>query len=72
LCFGATQSRAGSVTYFCSAPGSVLLRACNVVRIAGLPVLRKDGQGNALPCSGAKRRNRGRGDWAWIASRGSQ
>ncbi|MDR0935556.1 MAG: hypothetical protein LBM98_02605 [Oscillospiraceae bacterium] len=49
-----------------------MLRTCNIVRIAGLPVLRNDGQGDALPCSGALRRNGGRGYWAWIASRGSQ
>ncbi|MDR0936776.1 MAG: hypothetical protein LBM98_08860, partial [Oscillospiraceae bacterium] len=38
--------------------------------------LRKDGQGEALTCPGALRRDGGRGlgrgYWAWIASRGSQ
>ncbi|MDR0937405.1 MAG: hypothetical protein LBM98_12080 [Oscillospiraceae bacterium] len=34
-----------------------MLRTCNVLRIAGVPVLRNDGQGFALPCSGAMRRN---------------
>ncbi|MDR0935755.1 MAG: hypothetical protein LBM98_03625 [Oscillospiraceae bacterium] len=40
---GARQSSAGSVTYVCCPPGTGLLRTCNIVRIAGLPVLRKDG-----------------------------
>ncbi|MDR0935469.1 MAG: hypothetical protein LBM98_02170 [Oscillospiraceae bacterium] len=71
-------------------PGTGLLRTCNVLRIAGVPVLRNDGapsrrtprtarswtgglgldcfarlamtgQGEALPCPGAVRRDRGRG-----------
>ncbi|MDR0937578.1 MAG: hypothetical protein LBM98_12955 [Oscillospiraceae bacterium] len=40
---------AGSVTYVCCPPGTGLLRTCNTLRIASLPVLRKDGQGEALP-----------------------
>ncbi|MDR0935797.1 MAG: hypothetical protein LBM98_03845 [Oscillospiraceae bacterium] len=40
---GARQSSAGSVTYVCCPPGTGLLRTCNVLRIAGLPVLRNDG-----------------------------
>ncbi|MDR0935184.1 MAG: hypothetical protein LBM98_00710 [Oscillospiraceae bacterium] len=45
---GARQSSAGSVTYVCFAPGTGLLRTCNTLRIASLPVLRNVGQG--LPC----------------------
>ncbi|MDR0935764.1 MAG: hypothetical protein LBM98_03675 [Oscillospiraceae bacterium] len=48
----ARQSSAGSITYVCFAPGTGLLRTCNIVRIASLPVLRKDG---------ARRRDVGRG-----------
>ncbi|MDR0936507.1 MAG: hypothetical protein LBM98_07510 [Oscillospiraceae bacterium] len=44
-CIGARQSSAGSVTYGCFASGTGLLRTCNVLRIAGLPVLRNDGGG---------------------------
>ncbi|MDR0935164.1 MAG: hypothetical protein LBM98_00610 [Oscillospiraceae bacterium] len=33
-----------------------MLRTCNALRIAGIPVLRKDGLGYALPCPGAMRR----------------
>ncbi|MDR0935420.1 MAG: hypothetical protein LBM98_01915 [Oscillospiraceae bacterium] len=40
---GARQSSAGSVTYVCFPPGTGLLRTCNWVRIAHLPVLRNDG-----------------------------
>ncbi|MDR0936474.1 MAG: hypothetical protein LBM98_07345 [Oscillospiraceae bacterium] len=58
---GARQSSAGSVTYVCCPPGTGLLRTCNVLRIAGFPVLRKDGQGEALPCPGAPRRDGGPG-----------
>ncbi|MDR0935910.1 MAG: hypothetical protein LBM98_04425 [Oscillospiraceae bacterium] len=56
-----------------------MLRTCNALRIAGLPVLRNDGRGKALPshtahCAGTVDGGRGlgRGYWAWIASRGSQ
>ncbi|MDR0936688.1 MAG: hypothetical protein LBM98_08415 [Oscillospiraceae bacterium] len=49
---GARQSSAGSVTYVCFAPGTGLLRTCNTVRIAGLPVLRNDGRGFALAPAG--------------------
>ncbi|MDR0935549.1 MAG: hypothetical protein LBM98_02570 [Oscillospiraceae bacterium] len=41
----ARQSSAGSVTYVYYAPGTGLLRTCNVLRIAGVPVLRNDGAG---------------------------
>ncbi|MDR0937132.1 MAG: hypothetical protein LBM98_10665, partial [Oscillospiraceae bacterium] len=58
---GARQSSAGSVTYVSADCGTGLLRTCNALRIAGLPVLRKDGQGKALPCPGAMRRDDGRG-----------
>ncbi|MDR0935484.1 MAG: hypothetical protein LBM98_02245 [Oscillospiraceae bacterium] len=40
---GTKQSSAGSVTYVCCPSGTGLLRTCNALRIAGLPVLRKDG-----------------------------
>ncbi|MDR0937043.1 MAG: hypothetical protein LBM98_10220 [Oscillospiraceae bacterium] len=40
---GARQSSAGGITYVCFAPGTGLLRTCNALRIAGLPVLRNDG-----------------------------
>ncbi|MDR0936581.1 MAG: hypothetical protein LBM98_07880 [Oscillospiraceae bacterium] len=46
---GTKQSSAGSVTYVCCPPGTGLLRTCNVLRIAGLPVLRNDGLGRASP-----------------------
>ncbi|MDR0937678.1 MAG: hypothetical protein LBM98_13470 [Oscillospiraceae bacterium] len=39
----ARQSSAGSVTYVCCPPGTGLLRACNVLRIASVAALRKDG-----------------------------
>ncbi|MDR0937447.1 MAG: hypothetical protein LBM98_12295 [Oscillospiraceae bacterium] len=39
----ARQSSAGSVTYVCFSPGTELLRTCNALRIASLPVLRNDG-----------------------------
>ncbi|MDR0935984.1 MAG: hypothetical protein LBM98_04800 [Oscillospiraceae bacterium] len=42
---GARQFSAGSVTYVCCPPGTGLLRTCNIVRIASLPVLRNDGGG---------------------------
>ncbi|MDR0936907.1 MAG: hypothetical protein LBM98_09520 [Oscillospiraceae bacterium] len=68
---GARQSSAGSITSVCFARGTGLLRTCNLVRIAGLPVLRKDGaprrDGGRRTVDGA-----GRGCWAWIASHGSQ
>ncbi|MDR0935942.1 MAG: hypothetical protein LBM98_04585 [Oscillospiraceae bacterium] len=38
-----------------------MLRTCNIVRIASLPVLRKDGLGGAKPCPGATRRDGRRG-----------
>ncbi|MDR0935781.1 MAG: hypothetical protein LBM98_03765 [Oscillospiraceae bacterium] len=65
---GARQSSAASVTYICFPPGTGLLRTCNIVCIAGLPVLRNDGapsrrtqgRGEALPCPGAMRRDGGR------------
>ncbi|MDR0935292.1 MAG: hypothetical protein LBM98_01270 [Oscillospiraceae bacterium] len=44
----ARQSSAGSVTYVSLVCTTGLLRTCNVLRIAGVPVLRKDGQGFAL------------------------
>ncbi|MDR0937363.1 MAG: hypothetical protein LBM98_11855 [Oscillospiraceae bacterium] len=58
----------------CYPPGTGLLRTCNILRIAGLPVLRNDG---ALRRDVGRRtvdvgRGAGRGYWAWIASRGSQ
>ncbi|MDR0935827.1 MAG: hypothetical protein LBM98_03995 [Oscillospiraceae bacterium] len=40
---GARQSSAGGITYVCFAPGTGLLRTCNALRIAGLPVLRNNG-----------------------------
>ncbi|MDR0936229.1 MAG: hypothetical protein LBM98_06075 [Oscillospiraceae bacterium] len=40
---GARQSSAGGITYVCYAPGTGLLRTCNALRIAGVPVLRNDG-----------------------------
>ncbi|MDR0935758.1 MAG: hypothetical protein LBM98_03645 [Oscillospiraceae bacterium] len=46
---GAKQSSAGRITYVCFSPGTGLLRTCNTLRIAGLPVLRNDGAGFALP-----------------------
>ncbi|MDR0937234.1 MAG: hypothetical protein LBM98_11190 [Oscillospiraceae bacterium] len=53
----ARQSSAAVRRYVCFSPGTGLLRTCNLVRIAGLPVLRKDGaprahhgQGRASPC----------------------
>ncbi|MDR0937023.1 MAG: hypothetical protein LBM98_10120 [Oscillospiraceae bacterium] len=45
---GARQSSAGRETYVCFAPGTGLLRTCNALRIAGVPVLRNDGAGFAL------------------------
>ncbi|MDR0937068.1 MAG: hypothetical protein LBM98_10345 [Oscillospiraceae bacterium] len=45
----ARQSSAGSVTYVCFPPGTGLLRTCNVLRIAHLPVLRNDGRGKPAP-----------------------
>ncbi|MDR0936156.1 MAG: hypothetical protein LBM98_05675, partial [Oscillospiraceae bacterium] len=61
---GARQSSAGSVTYVSADCGTGLLRTCNALRIAGLPVLRNDGAGFALPqfpapCPGSPRRARG-------------
>ncbi|MDR0936705.1 MAG: hypothetical protein LBM98_08500 [Oscillospiraceae bacterium] len=44
----ARQSSAGSVTYVSGVPTTGLLRTCNTLRIASLPVLRNDGQGFAL------------------------
>ncbi|MDR0937703.1 MAG: hypothetical protein LBM98_13605 [Oscillospiraceae bacterium] len=40
---GARQSSAGSVTYVSAVCCTGLLRTCNALRIAGLPVLRNDG-----------------------------
>ncbi|MDR0937198.1 MAG: hypothetical protein LBM98_10995 [Oscillospiraceae bacterium] len=54
---GAKQSSAAVRRYVCCPPGTGLLRTCNVLRIAGLPVLRKDGQGvRPAPahCAGTK------------------
>ncbi|MDR0936831.1 MAG: hypothetical protein LBM98_09140 [Oscillospiraceae bacterium] len=51
-----------------------MLRTCNIVRIASLPVLRKDGApGRRTTRTARGRKTRaGRWYWAWIASRGSQ
>ncbi|MDR0937439.1 MAG: hypothetical protein LBM98_12255 [Oscillospiraceae bacterium] len=49
-----------------------MLRTCNVLRIASVPVLRKDGAPERRTTRTARRRGFGRGYWAWIASRGSQ
>ncbi|MDR0935141.1 MAG: hypothetical protein LBM98_00495 [Oscillospiraceae bacterium] len=62
---GARQSSAGSVTYVSADCGTGLLRACNVLRIAGVPALRNDGapcgapRAGHTPCShsGAVRRS---------------
>ncbi|MDR0935052.1 MAG: hypothetical protein LBM98_00035 [Oscillospiraceae bacterium] len=51
-CIGTKQSSAGSVTYVCFPPGTGLLRTCNVLRIAGLPVLRNDGAPQGAPRAG--------------------
>ncbi|MDR0935986.1 MAG: hypothetical protein LBM98_04810 [Oscillospiraceae bacterium] len=63
-CIGARQSSAGSVTYVVSQDCTSTLdcfaayhRYVSQVRWR----LRKDGRGEALPCSGALRRNGGRG-----------
>ncbi|MDR0937452.1 MAG: hypothetical protein LBM98_12320 [Oscillospiraceae bacterium] len=42
---GTKQSSAGSVTYVSLVCTTGLLRTCNIVRIAGVPVLRNDGGG---------------------------
>ncbi|MDR0937419.1 MAG: hypothetical protein LBM98_12155 [Oscillospiraceae bacterium] len=42
---GTKQSSAGSVTYVSLVRTTGLLRTCNVLRIASLPVLRNDGGG---------------------------
>ncbi|MDR0936930.1 MAG: hypothetical protein LBM98_09635 [Oscillospiraceae bacterium] len=42
---GARQSSAGSVTYVSLVCTTGLLRTCNVLRIASVPVLRNDGGG---------------------------
>ncbi|MDR0937228.1 MAG: hypothetical protein LBM98_11160 [Oscillospiraceae bacterium] len=49
-----------------------MLRTCNIVRIAGVAVLRNDGAPGRRTTRTAPGRRLGRGYWAWIASRGSQ
>ncbi|MDR0935887.1 MAG: hypothetical protein LBM98_04310 [Oscillospiraceae bacterium] len=53
-----------------------MLRTCNIVRIAHFPVLRKDGalrrDDGRWTGDGGRGTGAGRGNWAWIASRGSQ
>ncbi|MDR0935355.1 MAG: hypothetical protein LBM98_01590 [Oscillospiraceae bacterium] len=44
-CIGAKQSSAGSETYVSLGCTTGLLRTCNALRIASLPVLRNDGSG---------------------------
>ncbi|MDR0937498.1 MAG: hypothetical protein LBM98_12555 [Oscillospiraceae bacterium] len=48
----------------CFPPGTGLLRACNVLRIAGIAALRKDRAGRSPALS---RRN-APGRWTWVAS----
>ncbi|MDR0935148.1 MAG: hypothetical protein LBM98_00530 [Oscillospiraceae bacterium] len=50
-----------------------MLRTCNALRIAGVPVLRNDGGGRFADTGvWTKVTVVGRGYWAWIASHGSQ
>ncbi|MDR0935955.1 MAG: hypothetical protein LBM98_04655 [Oscillospiraceae bacterium] len=55
---GARQSSAGSVTYVSADCGTGLLRTCNILRIAGVPVLRNDGGGGFADTL----------VWTWVAS----